>query len=157
MISLEHIRTLDEKVKKAVKALGDLRSENQTLKQKLADYQKRIEELEKLIDDFKKDQGEIEQGIMNAITQLETLETGSGEGEGKDTAGIEAGSGTERGAGKETAGIEAGSGAGAAGEEKTDAETGNGMQTGAETEAGGGEDTPENDSEGTNEKELDIF
>ncbi len=140
MISLEHIRTLDEKVKKAVKALGDLRSENSTLKQKLADYQKRIEELEKLIDDFKKDQGEIEQGIMNAITQLETLETGSGEGEGKDTAGIEAGSGAD-----------------AAGEEETGAETGDGMQAGTETKADGGEDTPEDDSEGTNGKELDIF
>lgn len=74
MISLEQIKTLDDKVKKAVGVIGDLRAENTKLKQKLNDYQSRIEELEQLIEDFKRDQGAIEQGILDAIDQLDHLE-----------------------------------------------------------------------------------
>ncbi len=74
MISLEQIKTLDEKVKQAVSVIDDLRGENSRLKQKLNSYQSRIEELERLIDDFKRDQGAIEQGILDAIDQLDKLE-----------------------------------------------------------------------------------
>ncbi len=74
MISLEQIQTLDEKVKKAIGTISDLRAENGTLKEKLNRYQGRIEELEQLIEDFKRDQGAIEQGILDAIDQLDHLE-----------------------------------------------------------------------------------
>jgi FtsZ-binding cell division protein ZapB len=74
MISLEQIKTLDDKVKQAVSVIDDLRGENSRLKQKLNSYQSRIEELERLIGDFKRDQGAIEQGILDAIDQLDKLE-----------------------------------------------------------------------------------
>jgi len=139
MISLEQIRTLDERVKKAVQALGDLKSENQTLKQKLADYQKRIEELEKLIDDFKKDQGEIEQGILNAISQLETLEAG------EETESSTAGGGINA-----DRGITMDDEPGGADTEST-GENPAGPDASEEIEA------PEDDSINSDEKELDIF
>ena len=77
MISLEQIKTLDEKVKQAVSVIDDLRAENSKLKQNLSNYQSRIEELERLIEDFKRDQGAIEKGIIDAIDQLDKLEHAS--------------------------------------------------------------------------------
>ena len=74
MISLDQIHTLDEKVKKAVEVINQLRQENLALKERLQDYQTRIEDLEKLIETFKNDQGMIEEGILNAIEQLDNLE-----------------------------------------------------------------------------------
>ena len=78
MITLEQIQKLDAQVKKAVSRIEELKTENNGLKKKLDDYQKRIEELEILISDFKRDQGEIEQGIINALSQLEKLDTEAG-------------------------------------------------------------------------------
>ena len=74
MITLEHIRKLDQKVSAAVNIISTLRGENEALKGKLGDYEKRIQELEKLVDVFKEDQSEIEQGILNALSQLDKLE-----------------------------------------------------------------------------------
>ena len=74
MITLEHIRKLDQKVSAAVTTISDLRGENEALKEKLGDYEKRVQELEKLVDEFKEDQSEIEQGILNALSQLDKLE-----------------------------------------------------------------------------------
>jgi len=74
MITLEHIRKLDQKVSAAITTISDLRGENEALKEKLGDYEKRIQELEKLVDEFKEDQSEIEQGILNALSQLDKLE-----------------------------------------------------------------------------------
>lgn len=73
MIRLEQIRTLEERVKKAVALIDELREENRSLKDQLDSYQNRINELEVLIEDFKRDQGEIEQGIISAINQLDSL------------------------------------------------------------------------------------
>jgi septal ring factor EnvC (AmiA/AmiB activator) len=78
MITLEQIQKLDAQVKKAVSRIEELKTENSGLKKKLDDYQKRIEELEILISDFKRDQGEIEQGIINALSQLEKLDAEAG-------------------------------------------------------------------------------
>ncbi|MEW5814135.1 MAG: cell division protein ZapB [Spirochaetota bacterium] len=74
MVTLEQIRRLDGKVQKAVRLISELRKENGTLKQKLEDYRSRIEEMEVLISKFKSDQNEIEQGILNALQQLDKLE-----------------------------------------------------------------------------------
>ncbi|MFP4562895.1 MAG: cell division protein ZapB [Spirochaetia bacterium] len=73
MIRLEQIRTLEERVKKAVALIDELRGKNRSLKDQLDSYQNRITELEVLIEDFKRDQGEIEQGIISAINQLDSL------------------------------------------------------------------------------------
>ncbi len=74
MITLDQIKQLDIKVRKAIDKIIALSSENKLLQTKLDDYQLRIEELEILIDSFKEDQGEIENGIIEALNQLETID-----------------------------------------------------------------------------------
>jgi len=74
MITLDQIRQLDQRVRRAVEQISLLKGENRRLQEKLDSYQLRIEELEVLIDTFKKDQGEIENGIINALNQLDMLE-----------------------------------------------------------------------------------
>jgi septal ring factor EnvC (AmiA/AmiB activator) len=74
MVTIEQIRLLDKKVHSAVERISLLKKENQSLKSKLGDYENRISELERLIETFKQDQGEIEQGISNALDELNRLE-----------------------------------------------------------------------------------
>ena len=74
MISVEQIHKLESKVLKAVDVIKSLREENNLLKEKLSGYEKRIEELEVFIDSFKQDQTTIEEGILNALNQLDLLE-----------------------------------------------------------------------------------
>lgn len=74
MITLDQIKQLDHKVRKAIDKINTLNSENNMLQEKLDNYQLRIEELEVLIDTFKADQGEIENGIIEALNQLDILE-----------------------------------------------------------------------------------
>ncbi len=74
MVTLEQIRQLDARVHRAVEVIGKLREENNTLKNRLSEYQGRIEELEVLISNFKEDQSEIEHGITSALSQLATID-----------------------------------------------------------------------------------
>jgi len=74
MITIEQIRLLEQKVHKAVKHIDLLKKENSALNSKLEHYQNRIDELEKLIESFKKDQSEIEKGIITALDELNQLE-----------------------------------------------------------------------------------
>ncbi len=74
MVTLEQIRQLDARVHRAIELISKLREENYTLKNRLAEYQDRIEELEVLISNFKEDQSEIEQGIVSVISELDHLD-----------------------------------------------------------------------------------
>ena len=74
MISIDQIRQLETGVRQAVDIIQALREENGLLKTKLSGYEKRIEELEVLIDSFKQDQSSIEEGIIHALHQLDVLE-----------------------------------------------------------------------------------
>lgn len=74
MVTLEQIRQLDARVHRAVELIDRLREENTTLKNRLSEYQRRIEELEVLISNFKEDQSEIENGITNALSQLAAID-----------------------------------------------------------------------------------
>ena len=74
MITIEQIQKLDKKVQAAVSRITALQNDNATLREKLDEYQKRISELEVMIDRFKKDQTEIESGIIRALEQLDHLE-----------------------------------------------------------------------------------
>jgi len=76
MVTLEQIRQLDARVHRAIELISKLREENYTLKNRLAEYQDRIEELEVLISNFKEDQSEIEQGIVSVISELDHLDEG---------------------------------------------------------------------------------
>lgn len=74
MLTIEQVRALDEKVRMAVELIDSLRSENSALRGKLDEYKKRIDELENVVDSFKLDQMEIEEGIMDVLVQLDKLE-----------------------------------------------------------------------------------
>ena len=74
MISLEQIRSLEERVHTAVTRIRTLAAENATLKQRLQSQEERIAELETLVAAFKRDQDEIEAGIMAALRHLDDLE-----------------------------------------------------------------------------------
>ena len=79
MITLDQIRTLDSKVQQAVEEIESLRGENSRLREKLTAYEKKVSELEVLIDGFKNDQGEIEEGIQKALLRLDVLSSQNGE------------------------------------------------------------------------------
>ncbi len=74
MIELRHIEQLEQRVHSAIALIGELRTENAELKTKLDGYERRIGELERLVDDFKRDQSAIEDGILRALKQLDALE-----------------------------------------------------------------------------------
>ena len=74
MVSVEQIRLLEKKVRRAVEQISSLKKENQSLKERLGEYEGRINELQLLIESFKQDQGEIEQGILSALDELNRLE-----------------------------------------------------------------------------------
>ncbi|WP_052078360.1 cell division protein ZapB [Spirochaeta lutea] len=76
MISVEQIRLLETKVQQAVSLLANLQEENKTLRTRLSKYEERIDELEFLIEEFKEEQSEIEQGIISALNQLNELSAG---------------------------------------------------------------------------------
>ncbi len=74
MVSLKQIKTLQDRVNKALSFIDLLKEENKTLKATLDKSQEKIQEFEKLITDFKNDQTEIEQTILDVIQKLDTLE-----------------------------------------------------------------------------------
>src|SRR5690554_2822463 len=88
MISVEQIRLLESKVQKAVGMLAALQEENRVLKSRLAQYESRIDELEYMIEEFKEDQSEIEQGIISALNKLEGLEAAAKEFQGNSEESI---------------------------------------------------------------------
>ena len=81
MVTLEQVKLLETRVAKAVDYIERLVKENTVLRQhetelqaKLETNQKRIDELEILVMDFKEDQGEIEEGILSALDRLSQFE-----------------------------------------------------------------------------------
>lgn len=74
MISLEQVKQLETRVHSAVARIRSLTAENTTLKENLSSYERRIDELEKLVSAFKSEQQEIEAGIIAALSQLDGLE-----------------------------------------------------------------------------------
>jgi hypothetical protein len=74
MVTLEQIKLLETKVAKAIDVVTRITGENAYLKGKLETYQKRIDELEVLIQRFKEDQGRIEDGILSALDRLNQFE-----------------------------------------------------------------------------------
>jgi chromosome segregation ATPase len=82
MITLEQIRILEKKVTAAVQTIENLKNGKQELEERVAQGQKRIEELESLLRKARDDQEAIEKGILSALDTLDQLEddiTGSAE------------------------------------------------------------------------------
>jgi len=78
MISLEQIRLLEGKITRAIELIRVLKDENATLRRGLDSAQKRMKELEALVDGFKADQKEIESVIVRTLRHLDDMEEGSG-------------------------------------------------------------------------------
>lgn len=74
MITLEQVKLLETKVSKAIDTIQHLTDENKLLREKLAGYQGRINELEVLVERFKEDQSKIEAGIISALDRLNQFE-----------------------------------------------------------------------------------
>lgn len=74
MVSLEQIRLLEQKVTSAVELIRVLKEENATLRRGLDSAQRRMKELETLVEGFKTDQREIESAIMRTLASLDELE-----------------------------------------------------------------------------------
>ena len=74
MVTLEQVKLLESKVGKALAYVNSLSAENSTLREKLDDYRRRIDELETIVLAFKEDQGMIEAGILSALERLNQFE-----------------------------------------------------------------------------------
>jgi hypothetical protein len=74
MVSLEQVKLLETKVARAIEYVERVTGENALLQGKLDSYQKRIDELEVLVQRFKEDQGRIEDGILSALDRLNQFE-----------------------------------------------------------------------------------
>ncbi|MDR0291136.1 MAG: cell division protein ZapB [Treponema sp.] len=81
MVNLEQVKLLEAKVAKTVEYFERLAKENAALRQREAELQskldasqKRVDELEVLVSDFKEDQGQIEEGILAALDRLNQFE-----------------------------------------------------------------------------------
>jgi chromosome segregation ATPase len=74
MVSLEQVKLLESKVIRAIEYVDQVTEENSLLREKLGSYQKRIDELEVLVQRFKEDQGRIEEGITSALNRLSQFE-----------------------------------------------------------------------------------
>ncbi|MBI9105353.1 MAG: cell division protein ZapB [Spirochaetales bacterium] len=74
MLTVEQVRSLDEKVRMAVDLIDSLKKENSVLENKLDEYKQKVIQLEDVIDSFKLDQLEIEEGIKDVLSQLDKLE-----------------------------------------------------------------------------------
>ncbi|MDR2371340.1 MAG: cell division protein ZapB [Treponema sp.] len=74
MVTLEQVKLLEAKVAKAIGYVEKVSGENAELRGKLESYQKRIDELEVLVQQFKEDQGRIEDGILSALDRLNQFE-----------------------------------------------------------------------------------
>jgi chromosome segregation ATPase len=74
MITLEQVKLLEAKAARTIEYVERVSRENAQLQGKLDSYQKRIDELEVLIRQFKEDQGRIEDGILAALDKLNQFE-----------------------------------------------------------------------------------
>ncbi len=83
MITLEQMRLLEAKIGKAVEMIRSLKEENKTMRRAVNSAQGRMRDLEKLVDNFKSDQQEIEQCVVRALDNLDRLEEEVAEKKGR--------------------------------------------------------------------------
>jgi hypothetical protein len=78
MINLEQVKLLESQVIKTIEYVDKVTEENNLLRGKLETYQKRIDELEVVVQRFKEDYGqieEIEEGILSSLNRLTQFRT----------------------------------------------------------------------------------
>lgn len=74
MITLEQVQVLESRIEKALAAIDRLTSENAALRESVAREKKRATDLERTIEEYRKDQTRIEQGILHALERLNAFE-----------------------------------------------------------------------------------
>lgn len=74
MITLDQVRALETRVEKALGAMDRLTAENAALRETVAREKARAAELERTIEEFRRDQNRIEQGILHALERLNAFE-----------------------------------------------------------------------------------
>ena len=74
MVSLEQVKLLETKVSRAIEYIKKATEEKGQLKEKLDSYQKRIDELELLVQRFREDQSRIEDSILSTLDRLNQFE-----------------------------------------------------------------------------------
>ncbi|MDR2842843.1 MAG: cell division protein ZapB [Spirochaetaceae bacterium] len=74
MVTIDQVKQLESRVSKTIAYVTKVNEENNLLKGKLDTYQRRIDELEVLIQRFKDDQNRIEEGIISALDSLNQFE-----------------------------------------------------------------------------------
>lgn len=90
MIRLEQIKLLESRVNKAVELIRHLREENGKLRKGVESAQVRIQELERVVEEFRTDQREIEKRIVRVLTELDQLEDSVAAREKEPPRGAEA-------------------------------------------------------------------
>lgn len=80
MVSIEQVKLLESRVIKTIDFVDQVTQENVLLKNKLESCQKRVDELEVLIQRFKEDQAKIEDSIVSALDRLNKFEDDIGTG-----------------------------------------------------------------------------
>ncbi len=75
MSTLEKVQLLEERIKKAILLIEKLKTENATLKDEVELLQMHNEELKSYTSDYSKNSKLIEEGISNALIQLDQLES----------------------------------------------------------------------------------
>ncbi len=74
MISLEQIRSLEQKINLMVEELSRLRDENAKLRATIKSTQSKTADLESLVNTYKQEQEAIEEGILSVLAKLDKLE-----------------------------------------------------------------------------------
>jgi FtsZ-binding cell division protein ZapB len=78
MVTLEQVKLLETRVTQAIEYVKRVTEENTFLKGKMDSCQKRVDELEALIQQFKEEQSQIESGILSALDRLNHFEDAVG-------------------------------------------------------------------------------
>lgn len=74
MISVEQILLLQQKVESAVQKIEQLKSENDALRTKCSELTKALSEKSELLSAFSADEKKIEDGILSALSRLDSVE-----------------------------------------------------------------------------------
>ena len=74
MVSLEQVKLLETKIVKIIDYVKKVTEENTFLKKEVESYQKRVDEFEAQIKQFKEDQARIEEGLLSALDRLNQFE-----------------------------------------------------------------------------------
>lgn len=72
---MEQVQLLDQKIKQAVRLIQQLREENQHLKDKLGEYERRVKDLEDMLVGLRSTQKALEDGVLHALAELDRIQS----------------------------------------------------------------------------------